>query len=95
MSKPKCPNDMLYTHYRRLLPNYSEIVSKNQALHQESDLAAIREEYQRYKYLPSYRRSLLFRRLYSTLAISSFVLIWTYGKIERILNYLEYEVYIR
>lgn len=92
---PKCPNDMLYDHYRRLLPNYPQILSKNHSLGQESDLQAIREEYLRYKYLTQYRRSLLLRRIGSLLAISSFGIIWGYGKIERFMNYLEYEVYIR
>jgi hypothetical protein len=87
--------DMLYSH-RVLLGNSFNLIEQRRALAGfELDPNLIRERYELTRKVPSYRLTLMKRR-FRVLGLSTAVVVLTaYSQLERVLDWLEYEVYIK
>ena len=59
------------------------------------DIRKAREEYLRKSVLPMYKRKLFIRRAGALGIFGSWLGVYAYGKIVRILDRIEYEVYIK
>ncbi|CAG9331252.1 unnamed protein product [Blepharisma stoltei] len=61
----------------------------------ELDLAIIRDNYIKSQDLPKWKQKILLRRLFITCIGGLWVLVYSYGKIERIMDFFDYSIYIR
>jgi hypothetical protein len=90
-----CPAEYPYEVFRRTLPDAELRLLRNSLAGQELDVQAIRERYLRQVELPSYSRKLFLRRSSFLVmgAAAAGLVVW--NSIARVLDWVEYEVYIK
>mmetsp|Transcript_15934 Transcript_15934/g.29163 ORF Transcript_15934/g.29163 Transcript_15934/m.29163 type:complete len:110 (+) Transcript_15934:17-346(+) len=91
----KCPPEFPFAVFVRTLPDYELRVQRNRLAGQELDLQAIRERYLNSVELAHYSRRLFVRRWSNILLAAAAGGLCAWNALERVLDWVEYEVYIK
>lgn len=90
-----CPPDMLYSHALRLSPHWELAKQRREIAGRELDPWIIRENYCMQRLVPAYQLRQQSRRLtlIALVGLAGSLTLW--AQIERILDWVEYEVYVK